>query len=123
MQGEAVALLALVAGQDVEPGDGPGHWRITRRTAPDRVVSTLDPESRHVHKTRHAYRDGYKAHLAVEPDTGLITDIDLIAGNVGEPKPPPTSSTANPRARSCSATPPTAQASSEPTCRSGTCRP
>jgi IS5 family transposase len=83
-QREAVALLALVAGQDVEPGDEDGTWRIARRTAPDRVVSVVDPESRHVHKTNHNYRDGYKAHVAVEPDTGLITDCDLTAGNVGD---------------------------------------
>jgi hypothetical protein len=38
------------------------------------VISTVDPETRHVHKTRHAYRDGYKAHIAVEPHTGLVTD-------------------------------------------------
>jgi transposase len=55
-QTDAVALLALVAGQDVEPGDGPGRWRIAQRTAPDRVISTVDPESRHVHKTQHSYR-------------------------------------------------------------------
>ena len=84
VQADAVALLALVAGQDVEPGDGPGKWRIARRTASDRVVSTVDPESRHVHKTQHSYRDGYKAHIAVEPDTGLIPDTDLTAGNVGD---------------------------------------
>ena len=83
-QGDAVALVALVAGQDVEPGDGPGRWRIAQRTAPDRVISTVDPETRHVHKTRHAYRDGYKAHVAVEPDTGLITDCELTAGNTGD---------------------------------------
>jgi IS5 family transposase len=76
--------LALVAGQDVEPGDGPGQWRIAQRTAPDRVISTVDPESRHVHKTRHAYRDGYKAHIAAEPDTGLITACELTAGNTGD---------------------------------------
>jgi hypothetical protein len=50
-QADAVALLALVAGQDVEPGDGPGRWRIAQRTAPDRVISTVDPETRHVHKS------------------------------------------------------------------------
>ncbi len=83
-QADAVALLALIAGQDVEPGDGPGRWRIAQRTAPDRIVSTVDPESRHVHKTQHSYRDGYKAHLAAEPDTGLITDTELTAGNVGD---------------------------------------
>lgn len=32
-QADAVALLALVSGQDVEPGDRPGQWRITRGTA------------------------------------------------------------------------------------------
>ncbi len=83
-QADAVALLALVAGQDVEPGDGPGRWRIAQRTAPDRVISTVDPESRHVHKTQHSYRDGYKAHVAVEPDTGLVTDCELTAGNTGD---------------------------------------
>ena len=43
---EAVALLALVAGQDVEPADDSdgidGRWRIARRTAPDRMISTVD---------------------------------------------------------------------------------
>jgi hypothetical protein len=75
-QADAVALLALVAGQDVEPGDGPGQWRIAQRTAPDRVISTVDPEARHTHKTQHSYRDGYKAHVDGEPDTGLVTGND-----------------------------------------------
>jgi hypothetical protein len=42
-QAEAVALLALVAGQDVEAGERPGSWRIARRVAKDRIISTLDP--------------------------------------------------------------------------------
>jgi hypothetical protein len=83
-QAEAVGLLALVAGQDVEPGDRDGTWRIAQRTAANRVVSVVDPESRHVHKTVHNYRDGFKAHIAVEPDTGIITACDLTAGNVGD---------------------------------------
>ncbi|MBS1838962.1 MAG: transposase, partial [Actinobacteria bacterium] len=83
-QADAVALLALVAGQDVEPGDGPGRWRIARRTAEDRVISTVDPESRHAHKTRRSYRDGYKAHVAAEPDTGLVTACDIGPGNAGD---------------------------------------
>lgn len=84
VQAEAVGLLALVAGQDVEPGDTDGTWRIAPRTAPDRLVSVHDTESRHVHKTTHTYRDGFKAHIAVEPDTGLVTACDLTAGNVGD---------------------------------------
>ena len=79
-----VGLLALVAGQDVEPGDEPGTWRIARRVAPDRVISTVDPESRHMHKSRSVYRDGYKAHVAVEPETGIITGVDLTPANWGD---------------------------------------
>ena len=78
---EAVALLALVAGQDVEPVEGSdgtdGHWRIARQVAPDRVISTVDPDTRHVHKTVHHRQDGFKAHVAIEPDTGIITDCAL----------------------------------------------
>jgi IS5 family transposase len=83
-QADAVALLALVAGQDVEPGDRPGRWKIAERTAPDRIVSVVDPESRHVHKTSHSYRDGYKVHIAAEPETGIITATGLTAGTTGD---------------------------------------
>lgn len=78
---EAVALLALVAGQDVEPIEGSdgtdGQWRIAASVSADRVISTVDPDSRHVHKTPHRQQDGFKAHLAVEPDTGIITGCAL----------------------------------------------
>jgi IS5 family transposase len=84
VQADAVGMLGLVAQQDVEPGDRDGTWRIARRTVPDRMVSVVDPESRHVHKTTSNYRDGFKGHLAVEPDTGIITATDLTAGNVGD---------------------------------------
>jgi IS5 family transposase len=80
-----VALLALIAGQDVEPIEGSdgtdGQWRIAWKVAPDRVISTVDPDTRHVHKTVHRRQDGYKAHLAVEPDTGIITDCALTKAN------------------------------------------
>ena len=75
--GQALALLALIAGQDVEPAEGSdgtdGRWRIARKVAADRVISTVDPDSRHVHKSRHQRQDGYKAHVAIEPGTGLFT--------------------------------------------------
>ena len=78
---EAIALLALVAGQDVEPAedsDGTdGQWRIARRVAPDRVISTVDPEARHAHKTVERRQDGFKAHVVIEPDTGLATMVEL----------------------------------------------
>jgi IS5 family transposase len=80
-QAQLVGLLALVAGQDVEPGEEPGQWRIVRGTAKDRVISTVDPDTRHAHKSRSKQQDGYKAHIAVEPDTGLITGCALTPGN------------------------------------------
>ena len=83
-QADAAGLLALVAGQDTEPGDRPGQWRIARRVASDRVLSVVDPESRHAHKTAHDYRDGYKAHIAAEPDTGLVTAVALTPGNTSD---------------------------------------
>ena len=77
----ALALLALVAGQDVEPAEGSdgsdGRWRIARKVAEDRVISTVDPEARHTRKSPEARRDGYRAHVAAEPDTGIITDEEL----------------------------------------------
>jgi IS5 family transposase len=76
-QEDAVGLLGLVAGQDVEPGDDPGTWRIAQQVVSDRIISTIDPEARHMHKSRSAYRDGYKAHIAVEPTTGIITAAAL----------------------------------------------
>ena len=78
---QALALLALVAGQDVEPAEGSdgtdGRWRIARKVAEDRVVSTVDPDARHTRKSPEARRDGYRAHVAADPDTGIITDEAL----------------------------------------------
>jgi Transposase domain (DUF772)/Transposase DDE domain len=77
----ALALLALVAGQDVEPAEGSdgtdGRWRIARKVAEDRVVSTVDPDARHTRKSPEARRDGYRAHVAACPETGIITDEKL----------------------------------------------
>jgi hypothetical protein len=78
---QALALLAVVAGQDVEPAEGSdgtdGRWRIARRVAPERVISTVDPQARHVHKTVHHRQDGFKGHVVIEPDTGLFTGAQL----------------------------------------------
>jgi hypothetical protein len=77
----ALAMLALVAGQDVEPAPGSdgtdGRWRIARRVAPDRVISHVDPQARHTRKSTEARRDGYRAHVVAEPETGIITDAAL----------------------------------------------
>jgi hypothetical protein len=82
---DAAGLLALVAGQDVEPAEGSdgtdGRWRIARRTARDRVVSVTDPDARHIHKNRTRHQDGFKAHVSFEPETGLFTAVELTGGS------------------------------------------
>jgi IS5 family transposase len=83
-QQDAIGLLGLVAGQDVEPGEKEGTWKIADRVAPDRVISTVDPEARHMHKSRSSYRDGYKAHISVEPETGLVTACSLTPANTAD---------------------------------------
>jgi len=81
---DAVGLLALVAGQDVEPGDEEGTWRIFDGTVKDRVISTVDPDARHMHKSVSQYRDGYKAHIAVEPETGIVTASTLTPADTAD---------------------------------------
>ncbi len=58
-----------------------GTWKIAQRVAKDRVISVVDPETRHMHKSRSEYRDGYKAHIAIEPETGLVTSATLTPAN------------------------------------------
>jgi hypothetical protein len=79
---QAAALLATVVGQDLQEGDD-GRFRIARKVAPDRVISTVDPEARHGHKTAARGFDGYKGHAAVDPDSELITTTKATPGNHG----------------------------------------
>jgi hypothetical protein len=81
--GEAAQLLAIVAGQDVEQGTD-GMFRISRGVARDRVLSTVDTEARHGHKSRARTFDGYKAHLATDPDDELITNVTVTPANTAD---------------------------------------
>jgi hypothetical protein len=80
---QAAQLLASVVGQDLEQTGG-GVFRIARRVAKDRIISTVDPEARHGHKTSARGFDGYKGHVAVDPDSEIVTDTVVSAGNVGD---------------------------------------
>jgi hypothetical protein len=80
---QAAALLATVVGQDLDEGED-GVFRIARRVAKDRVISTVDPDARHGHKTSARGFDGYKGHVAVDPDSELIVSTTVTAGNVGD---------------------------------------
>jgi DDE family transposase/transposase-like protein DUF772 len=80
---QAAELLLTVTGQDLEESED-GTFRIARRVAPNRVISTVDPEARHGHKTDARRFDGYKGHIAIDPDSEFITATHVTAGNVGD---------------------------------------
>ena len=80
---EAVELLAAVLGQDLEECPD-GRMRIARRVAADRVISTVDPDARHGRKSTAGGFDGYKGHIAVDPDSEIITDTAVTAGNAAD---------------------------------------
>lgn len=80
---DAAEMLATVVGQDLVEGDD-GVFRIVRGVASDRVISTIDPDARHGHKTQSKGFDGYKGHIAEDPDSEIITNTTVTPGNVGD---------------------------------------
>ena len=80
---EAVRLLAAVVGQDLERGPD-GRFQIAGKVATDRVVSTVDPDARHGHKSSARGFDGYKGHASVDPDSELMMATAATAGNLGD---------------------------------------
>jgi hypothetical protein len=54
---QAGKLLATPVGQDLDEG-ADGVFRVARRVAKDRVISTVDPQARHGHKTAAHGFDG-----------------------------------------------------------------
>jgi transposase len=72
----AAALLATVAGQDIELNrdeEGRHLPAVRQGVAVDRVISTVDPDARHGHRCRRDRYDGYKLHIAVDVDSDLLT--------------------------------------------------
>ena len=49
--------------------------------APDRVVSVVDPEMRHGHKSHSKRVDGYKAHVFTDHDNELILGVAATPAN------------------------------------------
>jgi Transposase DDE domain/Transposase domain (DUF772) len=86
---EAAVLLATVTGQDIEETTD-GRFRIFEGTAPDRVISTVDPQARHGHKTAAHGFDGYKAHVAIDPDSEVICAAEVSPATGGDAAVAPT---------------------------------
>jgi len=80
---QAFALLATVIGQDIQE-TADGRFIIAQGVAPDRVISVVDPQARHGHKSNARGFDGYKGHVAIDPDSELITAAEVGAANTGD---------------------------------------
>jgi Transposase DDE domain/Transposase domain (DUF772) len=76
---EAAVLLERLLLQDIERGED--GTQLKQGVSPDRIVSVHDPEMRHGRKSERRRFDGHKAHLAVDPESQLITAADVLAGN------------------------------------------
>ena len=76
----ALALLEQLLAQDVVQDDD-GQHVLRQGVAKDRVISTVDPEMRHGRKSASTRFDGYKGHVAVEPESELITEVTVTPGN------------------------------------------
>lgn len=77
---EAAQLLVQLLGQDLERHDQ-GQPRLKRGVAEDRIVSVHDPEMRHGHKSASKRFEGHKLALAVEPESQLVTAVEVLPGN------------------------------------------
>lgn len=81
---EALALLAQVIEQDLEPDpDGPGS-RIKRGVSRNRRISISDGEMRHGRKSRSRVINGFKRHVMLDLDSGLILGATVRGANEPE---------------------------------------
>jgi hypothetical protein len=80
---KAAELLATVIGQDIEETTD-GRFVIAQGVAPDRVISVVDPQARHGHKSNARGFNGYKGHVAIDPDSEVVTAAEVGPANAGD---------------------------------------
>lgn len=76
----ALSTLRQLLEQDLE-ADEQGGLRIKEGVAVDRRISICDPQMRHGRKSRSKRIDGYKRHVAVELEAGLILACAVTPAN------------------------------------------
>lgn len=70
-----------IIGQDIEPDPEGGGCRIKRGVAKERRISVRDGQMRHGRKNKSTRVDGYKRHLGVDLDAGLIVAAAITPAN------------------------------------------
>lgn len=81
---EAASLLRQLLLQDIEckeQEDGSVEAKIKEGTAKDRMPSATDPDQRHGRKSKSKRFNGHKGSLAVDTDSQIILDVDVLPGN------------------------------------------
>jgi len=78
---EAMAQMQRLVAQDVDVTED-GKATIRKGVAKDRQCSVVDPEMRHGRKSSSKRFNGYKAHVALEPRSGMLTAIDTTEGSL-----------------------------------------
>ncbi len=76
---DSADLLGQLLLQDVERKDD--GVILKEGVSRNRIPSVRDPEMRHGHKSSSVRFDGYKAAVAVDTDSQLITAVDVLPGN------------------------------------------
>lgn len=76
-------MLSKILGDDVAL-DEQGQPRIAEGTAPDRIISTTDPQMRHGRKSASRRFDGYKTSAATEESSEMILDIGDLPASSGD---------------------------------------
>jgi transposase len=78
-------LLTKILGDDLV-GDGAGRPQIGEGVARDRMVSWTDPTMRHGRKSAAGRWNGAKIQVAEDPETELITAIEVVDASAGDGK-------------------------------------
>lgn len=78
---EHIATLRQLRDQDLEPDPNDGRPRIRQGVAEDRRVSVEDSQMRHGRKSKSKRFNGYKGHIGVDLDSGLVLACAITPAN------------------------------------------
>jgi Transposase DDE domain/Transposase domain (DUF772) len=78
-------LLTKILGDDLVVGDD-GQPKLGEGVARDRLISWTDPEMRHGRKSAASRWDGVKLQVAEEPESELITEVEVTDASAGDGK-------------------------------------
>lgn len=84
---DAATLLSQLLLQDVvetPEENGGARAQVKAGTAPERVPSVTDPEQRHGRKSQSKRFTGHKATVAVELESQLFVDADVLPGSAAD---------------------------------------